>query len=98
MVPDEFKRPGTLLDVGSKVWIAGSEGANGVIWVIDKKEGSLSKVLKRHKGEIYSLIDIGPFIWSVSWDCMIFTWDKVVNKFLSIINDLRKNSERRVCN
>eukprot|EP01127_Copromyxa_protea_P013537 TRINITY_DN3665_c0_g3_i2.p1 TRINITY_DN3665_c0_g3~~TRINITY_DN3665_c0_g3_i2.p1 ORF type:complete len:1154 (-),score=276.80 TRINITY_DN3665_c0_g3_i2:120-3581(-) len=91
--PELFGRgkPTNLLEVGDQVWIAGSEGAFGVIWVITK-EGNLVKVLQKHKGEIYALMEIGPFIWSVSWDCMIFTWDKKTQEYVTNILNFHRDA------
>eukprot|EP01126_Amoeba_proteus_P021035 TRINITY_DN2133_c0_g2_i16.p1 TRINITY_DN2133_c0_g2~~TRINITY_DN2133_c0_g2_i16.p1 ORF type:complete len:839 (-),score=155.35 TRINITY_DN2133_c0_g2_i16:123-2486(-) len=70
------KKPGKIAQIENRVWIAGSEGANGVIWIVDMENYCFLKELKGPLGDIYDIRVIDPLVWSVSWDGAIFTWEK----------------------
>eukprot|EP01130_Rhizamoeba_saxonica_P011709 TRINITY_DN4871_c0_g1_i1.p1 TRINITY_DN4871_c0_g1~~TRINITY_DN4871_c0_g1_i1.p1 ORF type:complete len:409 (-),score=91.11 TRINITY_DN4871_c0_g1_i1:691-1917(-) len=60
---------------GNYVWITGETRGIGHIWIIDPENNTLKETLSKHGGEVYYVEQIGNSVWSVSWDCNIYSWD-----------------------
>lgn len=52
-------------------------GAKGRIWIMDRSTHEIVGQIEKHGAEVYMCMDVGPLIWSVSWDKMIYTWTPV---------------------
>jgi len=74
-IPDSVSQVTNIILIGNEVWLPGSLGADGLVWVIDKNTYQLTQTLKRHKGTVYHCAQIGNLVWTASWDRSVCTWD-----------------------
>lgn len=79
---DAVNQVSNIAVIGDDVWLPGSAGADGAIWVVDKASLTLTHTLKRHKGTVYHVAQIGSLVWSASWDRSVCTWDVHVRRRL----------------
>jgi len=79
----------TMCYVNNELWCAGS---NTTISIIDGANGTLKKILEGHMGRIYSLVKVGNYVWSCSFDKHILIWNATDYTCCNIINGYHKDS------
>eukprot|EP01128_Nolandella_sp_AFSM9_P004113 TRINITY_DN1799_c0_g1_i1.p1 TRINITY_DN1799_c0_g1~~TRINITY_DN1799_c0_g1_i1.p1 ORF type:complete len:920 (-),score=246.63 TRINITY_DN1799_c0_g1_i1:201-2849(-) len=84
-LPQKIGKVSNIVLIGNEVWLPGSLGANGPIWVFDRTTGQLSNELSKHTGTVYHVAQIGSLVWSVSWDRSVFAWDVKTKEFVRAI-------------
>jgi hypothetical protein len=83
-IPDQPAKPTRFFEIRGQVWVPSE---SGTISVIDPTTFQVRSTTKQHSATVYCLAQVGPLVWSSSWDKSICAWDPSTLQFIRKIEN-----------